>query len=276
MRKSLAIIAALLMLMAGGCTVSRKPAPPPGPRTIVVPEVSKVPFTTIQINQAPGLVRDLAKFNEKQETATWVRIGNTIYVLVTRGEKTTGGFSVDLQDVLQRVPDDNRRLIEVMVKYTDPAADQQATQVITHPLAVARIKFDGNPDGLSFKFENMKTAEKTPTPTPAQPPVVGGAKTKKPFIRVTQPKLNDTVTSPLQVKGTAAVFEGTVNIQLSDRKGKVLAETIATALGIGGPFTGTLNFASPPEPTKGFLEVFSTSPEDGRVENLVVIPVTIQ
>ncbi|MHB1420286.1 MAG: Gmad2 immunoglobulin-like domain-containing protein [Bacillota bacterium] len=275
MRKSLMVIAiaALMMLPAGGCTLSRKPAPAPGPKTIVVPEVSKVPFTIIMLNQAPSLVKDLAKLNEKQETASWVRIGNTIYVLATRGERTTGGFSVDIQDVLQRIPDDNRRLIEVMVKYTDPAANQQTTQVITHPLSVAQIKFNGNLDGLSFKFTTEKTAEKITVPTPKPS---GGVKSRRPFIRVTQPKLNDLVTSPLQVKGTAAVFEGTVNIQLSDQKGKVLGETTALAQGIGGPFTATLNYVSPTVPTKGFLEVFSISPKDGRVENLVSIPVTIQ
>ena len=103
------------------------------------------------------------------------------------------------------------------------------------------------------------------------------AKVYEPRIWVTHPTENQVAGVPLLVKGSAMVFEGTVNIRLLDKTGEKLAEGTTTATeGMGrGEFEYRLTF-KPPSPGQGELEVFWASPEDGRILDKVTIPVRWQ
>jgi len=97
----------------------------------------------------------------------------------------------------------------------------------------------------------------------------------EPAIWVTHPSENQVVGIPLLIKGSARVFEGTVQIRLSDNTGKVLAESTATA-SEGAPgrgdFETSLKFDLPSE-GKGVLEVFWLSPKDNSEQDKVTVPV---
>ncbi|HAP93681.1 MAG TPA: spore gernimation protein [Desulfotomaculum sp.] len=103
------------------------------------------------------------------------------------------------------------------------------------------------------------------------------AKVYEPRIWVTHPTENQVAGVPLLVKGSAMVFEGTVNIRLLDKTGEKLAEGTTTATeGMGrGEFEYRLTF-KPPSPGQGKLEVFWASPEDGRILDKVTVPVRWQ
>jgi len=97
----------------------------------------------------------------------------------------------------------------------------------------------------------------------------------EPSIWVTQPVENQTVTSPLTIKGSARVFEATVSYRLKDENGNILTQGFTTATA-GAPewgnFSAELTFTSPAK-GKGQLEVFEESMKDGSDLNKVVIPV---
>ncbi|MCG8402363.1 MAG: GerMN domain-containing protein [Firmicutes bacterium] len=97
----------------------------------------------------------------------------------------------------------------------------------------------------------------------------------KPAIWVTHPSSNQMVGIPLLIKGSARVYEGTVNIRLLDNSGAVLAETYTTA-SQGAPgrgdFETSLKF-DPPKEGKGTLEVFCISAKDGSEQDKVSVPV---
>ena len=101
------------------------------------------------------------------------------------------------------------------------------------------------------------------------------AKVYEPAIWVTHPSENQVVGIPLLIKGSARVFEGTVQIRLSDNSGTVLAESFATA-SEGAPgrgdFETSLKFNLPSE-GKGTLEVYWESPKDGSEQDKVTVPV---
>jgi len=97
----------------------------------------------------------------------------------------------------------------------------------------------------------------------------------EPAIWVTSPAPGSTVASPLVVRGSAMVFEGTVQGRVVAEGGEALAQgfTTATAGAPGrGDFELRLEFAAPRQKT-GWVEVYSISPEDGREEHLVRVPV---
>ncbi len=97
----------------------------------------------------------------------------------------------------------------------------------------------------------------------------------EPVIWVTTPVEGQIITSPVNISGTARVFEATVNFHLKDADGNILAQgfTTATEGAPGrGDFTAELAF-SPEAAGKGQLEVFEVSMKDGSEVNKVTIPV---
>jgi hypothetical protein len=61
-------------------------------------------------------------------------------------------------------------------------------------------------------------------------------------IEVESPQAGDTVSSPVTVSGTANVFEGNVQIAITDAAGSELASTFTTAAGSPGDFSKAVEF----------------------------------
>lgn len=101
------------------------------------------------------------------------------------------------------------------------------------------------------------------------------SKVYEPAIWVTAPAPGQKVTTPLVVRGSAMVFEGTVNARLLDESGKVLAEGYGTATE-GAPGRGDFEISLPftaSAPGGGKLAVFWISPKDGKDMDEVTVPV---
>ena len=129
------------------------------------------------------------------------------------------------------------------------------------------------------------TTPPTPTasPGPATPkpslatPLPSPVTSARGAIMLNTPLTNATLTSPVTISGEASVFEGNVQWRISDRSGRVLAEGFTTA-SIGAPGRGTFSVSATyavTTETIAFVEVFSRSPKDGSVDEIVRIPVTL-
>ncbi len=97
----------------------------------------------------------------------------------------------------------------------------------------------------------------------------------EPAIWVDSPTSGQKVASPLEVSGSARVFEATVNIRLVDNIGKTIAEGFTTA-SEGAPGRGDFKYSlefNDASPGQGELEVFWTSPKDGKELDKVSVPV---
>lgn len=125
----------------------------------------------------------------------------------------------------------------------------------------------------------------TPTPTPTPPPALTPTPTLPPGtpiaeanIVVTEPTVGQRVKSPIRVAGRARVFEAQFQVVLRNQAGTLLVQQSVMA-SVGAPewgeFSLELPYASPGRETLATLEVFSQSPRDGSVINLVRVPVTL-
>jgi hypothetical protein len=111
-----------------------------------------------------------------------------------------------------------------------------------------------------------------PTPSPSAPGTADGL----PGIVVTAPTAGATVSNPVIVAGTASVFEGALQIRITDAAGRTIGRGLTTA-SQGAPGRGTFRAevaytGSGP----GTIEVFSESPRDGSTQFLVRIPVLLR
>lgn len=87
-------------------------------------------------------------------------------------------------------------------------------------------------------------------------------------VVVTAPGPGTSLATPFETTGEALAFEGTVEVVLlAQGDPSPLGQGVVTGSGVppAGPFTGTIEFTSPPEPTAGVLVYRVRSPEDGRV-----------
>lgn len=119
--------------------------------------------------------------------------------------------------------------------------------------------------------------------TPGHGILLSGPQTRRdwrdllPPILVTEPGMGDRVTSPVQIEGTANVFEATVQMRLLDAEGKRLDRAFATATcgtGCRGAFSHELTF-DVDEEQHGVIEVWWASAEDGSRQDVVRIAVTL-
>jgi len=100
------------------------------------------------------------------------------------------------------------------------------------------------------------------------------SKVYEPPIWVTSPVSGQKVGSPLEVRGSARVFEAAVNGRLKDQSGKTLAEGFTTAER-GAPGRGDYVLSllfDVSSPGSGNLEVFWISPKDGSEKDKIVVP----
>jgi len=118
------------------------------------------------------------------------------------------------------------------------------------------------------------TPSPTPTPTPVPTPLLSA----RGGILVKEPLANTHVRSPLSISGEASVFEAALVWQVTDTAGRVLASGISTA-SAGAPgkgtFTITATYQDPPSEIIGFAEVFTRSPRDGTIDEIVRVPLVL-
>ncbi len=98
-----------------------------------------------------------------------------------------------------------------------------------------------------------------------------------PIIFVASPAVNDTVSSPVRVHGTANTFEAAFMLQILDADGTILIEQpmMATSgTGTRGTFDVTIDFNAQPG-SQITLRVFEQSARDGSDVNIVEIPLTV-
>jgi hypothetical protein len=98
-----------------------------------------------------------------------------------------------------------------------------------------------------------------------------------PAIVVDEPTSGATASSPIEVSGTADVFEATVSYRLLDENAQVIAKGVTTATcgtGCRGTYTASIPYEVDHD-QDGTLWVFESSAKDGRPTNVVSIPVTL-
>jgi len=101
-------------------------------------------------------------------------------------------------------------------------------------------------------------------PTTAATPIPGNFK-----IIIDSPDASASISSPVQVSGTASVDKGTVVGVVLDAAGNELGRATATASAIKpdyGHYDLTISFTGATSGTKGQLKVFGVSPRDGTTQ----------
>ena len=187
-----------------------------------------------------------------------------LYILVTYGEKPTGGYTVEVVNI-----DDKPETLEITVKFSEPEPGQMVTQAITYPYDLKTI----NPTNKEVVFIAEGSESYLPTLWGINKlePIVAG----KNGIMVFEPAPESKTGKSVSFRGIANTFEGTVNFRLETIGDKKLLEGYTTgSMGDWGYFEETVEIPeSAPNELK--LRVFTYSAKDGSMQDEFIIPFTV-
>ncbi|WP_425447107.1 protease complex subunit PrcB family protein [Dethiothermospora halolimnae] len=113
---------------------------------------AQVKFSAVDKNDIPKKLKEALPNYLQQERALACRMNEDIYVVVTRGEKNTGGYSVTIDKIEKVSKDDDFGLI-VYAKYKDPKPDEVVPQVITYPYTVVKTNLKELPKNIKLEVE---------------------------------------------------------------------------------------------------------------------------
>lgn len=252
------ILGLVLGLLIQGCTTSGKPD------------------DNIPGNTDHGTVNELHPEDEINE---WIKhsqglfLGQsrewegTQYILVTYGMKESGGYEVEITDVEQ-----TGDKILVTVHFKKPAPGQAVSEGITYPYELKEIPATG----LSVEF--LAAGEEIYVPVLAGLDYLRPIVVESSGIKVFAPSPGDVVARTFTVEGIGNVYEGNIQYQLSDDKGRVIIRGFTTAaMGNWKHFEIPMVLdASLPAGKELVVELFTQSPKDGSVQDQVVFNLTLQ
>lgn len=113
----------------------------------------KVEFKTLSENKIPqDISGQVIPEYRTLERALACMVEDKVYVIVTRGEKPTSGFKVDIDKMVLEEQEGKSTLV-VYADFEDPKKGKALAQVITYPVKVARTNLTRLPDEIELRIQ---------------------------------------------------------------------------------------------------------------------------
>ncbi|MBM7614252.1 protease complex subunit PrcB family protein [Alkaliphilus hydrothermalis] len=116
-------------------------------------ENDTVKYEVVATENIPEELTDIIGRYKMLERALATKIDDEVYVIVTRGEKLTAGYGVDIEKI-ELVEEENESKLVVYAVFTDPKPDELVAQVITYPYAVAKTDLKELPQKIELQVRN--------------------------------------------------------------------------------------------------------------------------
>ena len=111
-----------------------------------------IAFQVLSEDKIPEKINEILPRYKALERALACKVDGDIYVVVTRGEKPTGGYTVDI-DRIEKTDEDGKVKLVVHALFGDPKPGEVTTQVITYPYIVAKTQLKELPDKIELKVQ---------------------------------------------------------------------------------------------------------------------------
>lgn len=190
----------------------------------------------------------------------------TTYILVTYGIRPTGGYSVEITDIITE-----NEQITAVADFRRPSSGDIVTQVLTRPYSLKKIQMAN----LSVEFSASGDEPYVPVLVNIEElkPIVA----QSTGIKIFSPSPGSVVPHRFSADGVGNVFEGNVLYHLLDNRGNELQYGHTTAsMGDWGYFEVDINIESPVPSGEIILQFYTISAEDGAVRDLIEIPLILK
>lgn len=116
----------------------------------------KVGFEKVSEKKMPReLDAEILPEYRELERALACKVGNDVYVIVTRGTKPTSGYDVEIDKIVIK-EEKNKSKMFVYATFADPVDAENMAQIDTYPAAVVKTDLTGLPTEIELKAEYAK------------------------------------------------------------------------------------------------------------------------
>ena len=281
MKKSRVVLAALLALLAlvaAGCNGDEEAVPPPETTSPVETTPQPTPETS---TFAVYLLRDGVIAPVRRTVASTPAVARaSLEALMTgpTGAEESDGLVTAIPDgttLLDVSVADGVATVDLSGTFDDGGGSASMLRRVAQ--VVATLTQFSTIERVAFRLDGEPVETIGGEGVVVDPPIGRIAiEEQSPQILIESPLPEDTVTSPIRLRGTANVFEATVSIELRNETGAVVYEGFTTATS-GTGTRGTFDTTVPLKDLDGPITIvaFEASAEDGRPLHVAKVPVTL-
>ncbi|MDR5659358.1 protease complex subunit PrcB family protein [Serpentinicella sp. ANB-PHB4] len=114
-----------------------------------------VAYEVLDTAELPEKVQEILPRYKMLERALAAKIEDQVYVIVTRGEKLTAGYDVNIKNIQVSKDNDEERVV-VEAEFKDPNPDDMVAQVISYPFVVAKTDLKELPQKIDLEVKFME------------------------------------------------------------------------------------------------------------------------
>ncbi|MBF8983378.1 protease complex subunit PrcB family protein [Lutibacter sp. B2] len=111
-----------------------------------------VSFEVMSEGSIPEKIQEILPRYKSLERTLACKVEDEVFVIATRGEKATGGYTVKIDKIEKEKQDDKMGLI-VYSTFKDPKQGDVVKQVITYPYVVVKTNLKKLPDTIELKVK---------------------------------------------------------------------------------------------------------------------------
>ncbi|MCG8539587.1 MAG: protease complex subunit PrcB family protein [Clostridia bacterium] len=111
----------------------------------------EVKFQVLEEKEIPQKIKEILPRYQNLERALACKVNGEIFVIVTRGEKPTGGYTVDIDKIEKIQGEDDKFKIVVYARFKDPKPGDVVTEAITYPYILTKTNLDELPYRIELK-----------------------------------------------------------------------------------------------------------------------------
>ena len=112
-----------------------------------------VKYKVLDSSEIPEKIKEILPKYLSEERALTCRINDEIYVLVTRGEKQTGGYEVEVEKIIKEPKSKDDFELVVYAKFKDPDIDDIVAQGFSYPFTIVKTNLDKMPENIRLEVE---------------------------------------------------------------------------------------------------------------------------
>lgn len=125
---------------------------------LIAPKILKgtegtVKFKEMEEGDIPEKIVEMLPKYIMEERALTCKYRDDIYVIVTRGEKKSQGFSVDIEKIIMEKYSKDKFDIVVHAKFMDPKPDEVLPQEYDYPYIVVKTNLKSMPEQIHLDIE---------------------------------------------------------------------------------------------------------------------------
>ncbi len=113
----------------------------------------KVKYKILEAHEIPEKINEILPKYLTDERALGCEIDEGVFVIVTRGEKNTGGYSVKIDKIENKKSREGKEELKVFAKFKDPKPNEIVQQVITYPFTIVKTNLNTLPEDIILEVD---------------------------------------------------------------------------------------------------------------------------